>query len=281
LWLTDNSAQFLPRLAMNKHNKSLGKRSTNTTPLNSVEKKSNTSKIIRTSRALVNDFVANRNGGILAMKEKILGLKTYLSDPTRKPSPRVVEFVNAAIAQYELAVKASIGMPTYSDSVTLQYEASKDIPTAPLDGYQLVSRTCYIPKLATSGATAGGFYAVLNNTDLLPFVGPSKYYRIKKVTSWTAPRANGNANEACFAGVNVPVTGPAGGTEVMPIWSENWTPIGQGFAGIVTQYPLSDFPQLAVDEATVIILQHFTALGGTGGVTGVPVVFHVDIETLI
>jgi hypothetical protein len=233
-------------------------------------------------RQLVTDFTANRNGGLLEMKNRILGLKTYLSDPTKRPSPRVVKFVNLAIAQYELAVKASIGMPTYSDSVTLQYEAPKDVPTVPLDGYQLVQRTCYVPKLASSGTTAGGFYADLKSSDMAPFVGTQKYFRIKKVTSWTCPRANGNANEACFAGVSVPVSdGNPAGTEVLPIWSENWTPIGQGFAGIVTQYPLGDFPQVQTGGTDSIILSHFTALGGTGGVTGVPVVFHVEIECLI
>jgi len=234
------------------------------------------------SRKLYDGFIPNRNGGLLEMKDRIMGLKAYLSDPTRRPSPRVVKFVNAAIEQYELAVKASIGMPTYSDSVTLQYEAPKDIPTVPLDGYQLVQRVCYIPKNATLGTTAGGFYADLTTADLAPFVGVNKYFRIKRVTSWTVPRADGNVNQSCFAGVSVPVSdGNPAGTEVLPIWSENWTPVGQGFAGIVTQYPLGDFPQVQTGGTNQTILSHFTALGGAGGVTGVPVVFHAEIECLI
>jgi len=237
--------------------------------------------LLRKKRALYTDFVATRNGGLQEMKERLEGLKTYLSDPTRRPSPRVVKFVKAAIAQYETAVKASLGMPTFSDSVTLQHEAPKDIPTVPLDGYQLLQRTCYLTKLASSGTTAGGFFAQLVASDLAAFVGTQKYYRVRKVTSWTCPRADGTANQSSFAGVAVPVSEGTAGTEVMPIWSENWTPLGQGFAGIVTQYPLGDFPQLSTTQTTVNILTHFTSLGGTGGVTGVPVVFHVEIECLI
>jgi len=236
--------------------------------------------LLKNKRTLTTDFVANRNGGLQEMKTRLEGLKAYLSDPTRRPSPRVVKFVQSAIAQYELAVKAALGMPTFTDSVTLQHEAPKDIPTAPISGYQLLQRVCFLVKLASSGTTAGGFFAQLIASDLADYVGTKTYYRVRKVTSWTAPRADGTFNQASFAGVEVPVSQGSSGTEVMPIWSENWTPAGSGFAGIVTQYPLGDFPQLSTTDTTVI-LSHFTALGGTGGVTGVPVVFHVEIECLV
>jgi len=266
---------------MNKHNISLGKRSTKSPALSTGTDKSNKIAIIPQARKLQDSFIESRNGGLEEMKERLIGLKAFLSDPSRTPSIRVVKWVNRAIAQYETAVKNALGMPTFSDSVVLQHEAPKDIPTVPLEGYQLLQRVCYIVKLANQGTTAGGFFAQLTAADLAPFVGTQKYYRVRKVTSWTAPRADGTANQASFAGVAVPVTDATGGTEVMPIWSENWTPIGQGFAGVVTQYPLGDFPQLNTSQTTVNILTHFTALGGTGGVTNVPVVFHVEIECLI
>jgi len=268
---------------MNKHNKSLGNSSTNGPALNTGTKNIQSNQqiaLLREKRVLATDFVANRNGGLQEMKGRLEGLKTYLSDPTRKPSSRVVKFVEKAIAQYELAVKAALGMPTFTDSVTLQHEAPKDIPTAPLAGYQLLQRVCFIKKLASSGTTAGGFFAQLIASDLADYVGSKTYYRVRKVTSWTAPRADGSYNQASFAGVEVPVSQGSAGTEVMPIWSENWTSPGSGFAGIVTQYPLGDFPQLSATDTTVIV-SHFTALGGTGGVTGVPVVFHVEIECLV
>jgi len=217
------------------------------------------------------------------MRQTLTLLREKLSDPTRKINTRVEAFVQRAIAQYELAVKASIGMPTYSDDVTLQYEAPTDIPTAPLSGYQLIQRTAYIVKLATVGTTAGGFNAILSSTDLAPYVSSSTgstFFRVKKVTSWTAPRADGSLTQGTFAGVSVAPTTQSGGTEVMPTWYENWTPVGQGFAGIVTHFPLGDFPQLSSTSAETI-LTHFTALGGTGGVTGVPVIFHVQIECLV
>jgi len=237
-------------------------------------------KITPTKSRLLDDGFANRNGGLAEMKERLELLKNYLSDPNRQTSAPIRKFVKSAITQYELAVKASIGMPTYSDSVTTQVEAGTDIPTIPLSGYQLIQRTCQVVKSAASGTTAGGFFATLSSADLLAFVSPSsKFYRIKKVTSWTVPRADGNLAQGTFAGVAVPQSSAAGNT-VQAIWSENWTPVGQGFAGIVTRFPLGDFPQY--DAATSVnILNHFTSLGNTGGITGVPVVMHVEIECLI
>lgn len=178
----------------------------------------------------------------------------------------------------ETAAKASIGMPAYSDGVTMQFEAPPDIPTVPLDGYQLVQRFCMINKLANSGTTAGGFYADLKADDLKTFT-TNQYYRVKSVTSWTTARGD-NAGNTSFAGVSVPVQYGSSGTEVMPIWSENKTPIGKGFAGIKTMFPLGNFP-LYSDADTTIICSHFTALGGTGGVAGIPVAFFVEIEALI
>lgn len=219
------------------------------------------------------------------MRSTILQLQEYVrSDPTRAPGQNVVVWINKAVRRYENAFKASIGMPTMSDSVTTQMDAPFDIPTVPLSGYQLVQRLCYIPKLASQGTAAGGFFAKLDSADLAPFLSGQtgvKFFRINRVTSWTVPRADGNANQGTFAGVSVPVTEAAGGTEVMPLWSENWSPIGKGFAGIITQYPLGDFPQLTSDGGSVNILAHYTSLGGTGGVINVPVVFHVLIESLI
>lgn len=230
----------------------------------------------------MDEDISFRNGGLAEMKERLLALKQYLSDPLRTTSKEIRDFAKNACRQYELAVKASIGMPTYSDSVTTQFEASPDIPTVPLAGYQLVSRTCQVSKSATSGTTAGGFFATISSADLAPFVSPSsKFYRVKRVTSWTVPRADGNVNQGSFAGVAVPATQGNNGNTVAPIWSENWTPVGKGFAGIVTLFPLGDFPQYDAGATAIIILSHFTSLGNTGGVTAVPVIFHVDIECLI
>lgn len=230
-------------------------------------------------RKLNDGFVAFRNGGLPEMKKVLEGLITFLNDPTKHASSRVREFVNGAVQQYEMAVKASVGMPTYTDCVTLQAQAPVDIPTLPLDGFQLLQRTVPVTKLASLGTTAGGFYAELLPADIAQFVG-SSFFRVKKVTSWTVPRADGSLTQGTFAGVQVPAGGESGGTETLPIWSENWQPVGQGFAGIVTQYPLGDFPQYA-SAATTFITRHYTALGGVGGVTNVPVVFHAVIEYLI
>lgn len=230
--------------------------------------------------------LANHNPADLErMRSTILALQQYVrSDPTRVAKQDVVVWINKAVRRYENAFKASIGMPSMNDSVTTQRDAPLDIPTVPLDGFQLVQRLCYIPKLASLGTAGGGFFATLTSGDLAPFLTAQtgqKFFRVNKVTSWTVPRADGNANQGTFAGVSVPATEGAGGTEVMPLWSENWSPIGKGFAGIVTQYPLGDFPQLTSDGTAVNILSHYTSLGGTGGIINVPVVFHVLVECLI
>lgn len=211
-------------------------------------------------------------------------IKLDVHSPFRKPSKGAKSFLKDAIALYERVLKSSLGVPTYSDASTLQSEAPNDIPTAPLSGLVPIERTAYVVKTASSGTTAGGFYTDLVASDLGPWVTPStgKYFRVKKITSWTVNRADGNITQGTFAGVNVPVQFGTSGTEVLPAWSENYEPVGQGFAGIVTKFPLGDFPLYSgVSTDTTIICSHFTALGGTGGVTGVPVVFHVVLETLI
>jgi hypothetical protein len=266
---------------MNTHNKSLGKRSTKGPALNTGIDNKIKSEIGSSSKKF--DLALDTKVDLDGMREVLIGINSYLhSDPTRKASPQVVKWVQNACATYKGHVERSLGMPGYSESVTTQTEASPDIPTVPLSNYQLVRRVCYVPKIASSGNTGGGFFAQLNDTDLTPFVSPGSgtYFRISKVTSWTVPRADGNAIQGTFAGVAV--SGSAGTNgEIMPIWSENYTPIGRGFAGIVTRYPLGDFPLYTTSGAAVPILNHFTSLGGTGGVSGVPVVFHVEIETLI
>jgi len=229
------------------------------------------------------DLALDSRVDLEGMRETLIRINSYLhSDPTRKASPQVVKWMQNACATYKGHVERSLGMPGYSESVTTQKEASPDIPTVPLGNYQLVRRVCYVAKSAVSGTSAGGFYAGLTDTDLTPFVSPSSgtFFRINRVTSWTVPRADGNANQGTFAGVAVPGSAGTNG-EVMPIWSENFTPLGKGFAGIVTQFPLGDFPLYTTSGASVLILNHFTSLGNTGGITGIPVVFHVEIETLI
>jgi len=218
------------------------------------------------------------------LKTIIEAIKLDVSSPFRKPSKGAKSFLKDAIALYERAQKASLGVPTYTDNSTLQYEAPNDIPTAPLSGLVPVQRTAYIVKLASSGTTAGGFYADLIASDLAPWTSTAtgKYFRVKDITSWTVPKVDGAVNSASFAGQQIPASFGSSGTEVLPTWSENFEPVGQGFAGIKTRFPLGAYPLYSgVSTDTTIICSHFTALGGTGGVTGVPVVFHVTIESLI
>lgn len=241
--------------------------------------KPSTGRLIRSHRVPLLAIVKHC-GGEGRLRERLLALQRFLQGNPKKivDCPKVRSWLERASAMLDVAAKAAIGMPAYADGVTSQYEAPTDVPTLPLDGYQLVQRWCLVPKLASSGTTAGGFYADLIASDLKDFT-TNQYYRVRSVTSWTTSRGDNSGNTS-FAGVSVPVQYGTSGTEVMPIWSENRTPIGQGFAGIRTDFPLGDFP-LHSEADTTIICSHFTSLGGTGGITGMPVVFMVEIEALI
>lgn len=211
---------------------------------------------------------------------KINLLKTILNDPLRKPSRSAKSFLKDAIADFHRTQQASLGTPTYSDNATLQREASNDIPTVPLSSLVPIQRTAYIVKSATGGTAAGGFFVNLVPSDFDPWCSSTNVFRVKKIKSWTVTRPDGGANQASFAGVSVLTQSGSSGTEALPTWSENWEPVGQGFAGIETTFPLGAYPLYLTSE-NAVIATHYTSLGSTGGVTGIPVVFHVVIETLI
>jgi len=235
-------------------------------------------------KVAIGDVISN-DARLQELKGIIESIKAHFARPGIKPSKAAKTFLKDAIRQYELVSKASIGVPTYSENATLQFEAPNDIPTAPLSGLNPVQRTAYIVKLANSGSTAGGFYATLQPQDFAPWVSAdtgAKYFRVRKITSWTVPRADGGVQQGTFAGVSSPAQLGTSGTEALPTWAENWEPVGQGYAGIVTQYPLGAYPLYSVvGDGSAIIVFHYTSLGGVGGVTNIPVVFHALIETLI
>jgi len=268
---------------MNDHNNSLGKRSTNAVSLNNTD--DNNFEYLSKRKALSScDHIRHIHGGPLAMADTLREIQKWILEQRRlgrKPKNGFNVVLNKWVEEYERQLKASVGMPTSSDSVTTQFEAPRDIPTMPIEGYQLLKRKCYFTKKADQGTTAGGFYAEFTTSDLANFIdGTVKFFRVSKVSSWTAYKADGTGNSG-FAGVYVAsAKGSAESDSITPIWSENWTPIGEGYAGITTVYPAGDFP-FYTTATNVLVLTHFTAIGGTGGITGVPVVFHVDIEYLI
>jgi hypothetical protein len=268
---------------MNQHNNSLGNCSTNGVPLNSTN--DNQSLIhgkARWSGDIRNVMVSH--GGLDKMRHTLTQLNNWINSEKasgRKPGKRFKDSLAKWIQIYDDAERSNVGMPSGSESVTTQTNAPTDIPTMPLSGFQLLERKCYIVKPASSGTTAGGFYAELKTTDLSPYItGTSIVFRVKEVRSWTVTSANGV--HTGFAGVSVAARDGSSSTDsITPIWSENWTPIGQGYAGIITKYPAGDFPYYTETTDLTPILTHFTSLGGTGGVTGIPVVFHVIIEYLL
>jgi len=228
------------------------------------------------------DIVNMRFDELAKKKEMINTLMCLINDPFRKPSKSAKSFLKDAIADYKLTQERMIGTPTYTDNATLQYEAPNDIPTVPLSGLVPVQRTAYIVKTATQGSAAGGFYTTLTSNELSVWVSTAApIFRIKQITSWTVNRADGGIAQGTFAGVSVPASSGTAGTEVTPIWSENFEPVGQGYAGIVTKFPLGAYPLYSATGTGENICLHYTSLGGTGGVAGLPVVFHIVIETLV
>jgi len=271
---------------MNKHNKSLGNSSTNKSALSTdmiIKNKQQSTLLGITGQLSGHPDVVNMRFDELAKKKEIINtLKCIIEDPFRKPNKAAKSFLRDAIADYKATQERMVGMPSYTDNTTLQYEGPNDIPTVPLSGLVPIQRTAYIVKTATQGTAAGGFYATLTSNDLASWVSTTaSIFRVKSITSWTVNRTDGTLTQGTFAGVSVPVSSGSSGTEVTPIWSENFEPIGQGFASIVTKFPLGGYPLYSAAGTAESICLHFTSLGGTGGVTGVPVVFHVTIETLI
>jgi hypothetical protein len=102
------------------------------------------------------------------------------------------------------------------------------------------------------------------------------------VKSWTVPRFNSGASAAEFSAVSVPLQEGSNGTEVMPAWESNWTRVGSGFSGLITKFPLGDFP-LFPTGGNSSILTHFIGDGYTGGdaTNFLSVVFDVILECLI
>lgn len=173
-----------------------------------------------------------------------------------------------------------VGDATLSDDVTTISEGPFDLPPVPLNGSTIIERKCRIQKVANSGTTAGGLYAALTTADLAAY--SDGVFRVKEVKSWTIPKYNSGASAAEFSAVSVPVQEGNSGTEVMPAWESNWTRVGSGFSGLVTKFPLGDFP-LFPSGGTATLLSHFVGDGFTGGSATefLSVVFDVVLECLI
>jgi hypothetical protein len=167
------------------------------------------------------------------------------------------------------------------DGVITFREGDHDIPPAPLTGYMEVEYRARITKLATEGTSAGGFYASLKTSDLAPWVGnSSSLFRVKKISSWTAVQPTNGAGTGYHSSDILGQTGSEG-TEILPSWVENWTSIGQGFAGIVSEFPLGALPIMSASGTAATIGNFFTALGGTNGASGIPVILDVVFACLV
>jgi hypothetical protein len=196
-----------------------------------------------------------------------------------RPNCRLVrKWLRAHTVSMDLASDAE-----NNDGVITFREAEHDIPPMPLSGYMEVEYKARITKLATQGGTGGGFYASLLSSDLAPWIGTSSsLFRVKKITSWTASRSDaaGSNNTQYHSSDILGQTG-ADGTEILPSWVENWTSIGQGFAGVAAEFPLGSLPVMSASGTATTIGNFFTALGGAGGVSGIPVILDVVFACLV
>jgi hypothetical protein len=174
--------------------------------------------------------------------------------------------------------RSLVGDAGLSDDVTTITEGPFDLPPVPLNGSTIIERRCRIQKLANQGTAAGGLYAALTTTECAAY--SDGVFRIKEVRSWTIPNATAGASAAEFSAVQVPLQEGASGTEVMPAWESNWTRVGTGFSGLITKFPLGDFPLFPSGTPTTI-LNHFIGDGYVGSATGLSVVFDVLLECLI
>jgi len=170
-----------------------------------------------------------------------------------------------------------------SDGVITFKEAPHDIPPMPLTGFTEVEYRVRITKLATQGSAAGGFYAALLSTDFAPWVGSSSgLFRLKSLTSWTGARSDaGSSNNTQYHSSDILGQTGAEGTEILPSWVENWTSLGQGFAGVLSQFPMGSFPVMSSSGTATTVANLFATLGGAGGVSGIPIIMDVVFACLV
>jgi hypothetical protein len=152
-----------------------------------------------------------------------------------------------------------------SNGTIAMREAPFDIPVIAEDGATVIQRHVRVIKAASSGTAGSGYYAQLLPTDLADFGQPATSgVKIKKITSYTL-----GAEEATVA------IATNSTTELLGASVTNFTRIGAGFCGIVTDFPLGDFP-LFLLNSTASILGH-----NVGTTSGLKVIFDCIIEILI
>jgi len=144
-------------------------------------------------------------------------------------------------------------------------EAPFDIPVIAEDGATIIERHVRVVKAAGNGSATSGYYAQLFPTDLADYGQlSSSGTKIKRITSYSL------GSEEARVAVQTSKTNELLGASV-----SNYTRIGSGFCGIVTDYPLGDFPLYILNE-TGDILGH-----NVGKQSGLSVIFDVILEILI
>lgn len=152
-----------------------------------------------------------------------------------------------------------------SNGTIAMREAPFDIPVIAEDGATIIERHVRVVKPASSGTAGSGYYAQLLPTDLADYGQLSTSgVKIKRVTSYSL--GSEEARVAIQTTSNDELLGAA---------VSNYTRIGEGFCGIVTDYPMGDFPLFLLNESSDILGHN------VGSQSGLKVIFDVIMMILI
>jgi hypothetical protein len=152
-----------------------------------------------------------------------------------------------------------------SEQTTTMFEGPFDIPVVNQDGATPIERKVRIIKSATAGSATSGYYANLVPGDFIDYVQlATSGFKIKEITSWSL-----GSEEAIVAFQT------SSSDELLGNSVSNFTRIGEGFCGIITKFPMGDWPLYLANE-TANIIGH-----NVGSQAALKVVFDVILELLI
>jgi len=152
-----------------------------------------------------------------------------------------------------------------SEHTTTMFEGPFDIPVVNQDGATPIERKVRIVKAATAGSATSGYYANLVPGDFIDYVQlATSGFKIKEITSWSL-----GSEEAIVAFQT------SSSDELLGNSVSNFTRIGEGFCGIITKFPMGDWPLYLANE-TANIIGH-----NVGSQAALKVVFDVILELLI
>jgi len=174
------------------------------------------------------------------------------------------KILKTLLYKQELQGELGEGGAFNSEQTTTMFEGPYDIPVANENGATPIERKVRIVKMASAGSATSGFYAQLKPSDFVDYVQlATSGFKIKEITSWST-----SSEEAIVAFQTT------SNDELLGNSVSNWTRIGEGFCGIITKFPMGDWPLYLANETADII-------GHNVGANSQKVIFDVILELLI